>query len=235
MSLFLFFTIIGVSLIVVRIGAIAFELAGLSRPLAKFQALSCFTGTGFTTKESELVVNDPQRRHIASILMVLGNAGLVTLIATFANTLRTSTKELPFQAPGVQPNLVPWINMAIVVSVLFVGYYIFVKSGLSERFTDMLRNRIIKKGLVRRISFEELVVSTGGYGVSKVEMCEKSQIINKTLAESGLREQDVSVLAIERENITIPNPPASEEILLGDKLICFGKLGTMKNKLCVVD
>ena len=40
------------SFIVVRIGAIAFQLTGLEWSLAKFQALSCFSGTGFTTKEA---------------------------------------------------------------------------------------------------------------------------------------------------------------------------------------
>ena len=79
--------VIFVSFVVVRIGAIAFELTGLEWSLAKFQSLSCFTGTGFTTKEAELITGNPQRRKIASVLMVLGNAGLVILIASFVSSL----------------------------------------------------------------------------------------------------------------------------------------------------
>ncbi len=41
------------SLIVVRIGAEALTLTGLSRQEAKFQARSAWTGTGFTTSEAE--------------------------------------------------------------------------------------------------------------------------------------------------------------------------------------
>jgi len=63
MNLILFIAILIVSFIVVRIGAIAFELTGLEWSLAKFQALSCFTGTGFTTKEAELITGHPQRRR----------------------------------------------------------------------------------------------------------------------------------------------------------------------------
>ncbi len=58
MSTALFILVVAVSFTVVRTGAIAFQLPGLHWPQARFQALSCFTGTGFTTRESELIVGD---------------------------------------------------------------------------------------------------------------------------------------------------------------------------------
>jgi len=94
MNLLLFIIVIIVSFIVVRIGAIAFQLTGLEWSLAKFQALSCFTSTGFTTREAELITSDPRRRRIASVLIVLGHAGFVTMIATFANTIRPRATRL---------------------------------------------------------------------------------------------------------------------------------------------
>lgn len=65
MNLMLLLVTVLVSMIVVRIGAVAFQLTGLEWSLAKFQALSCFTRTGFTTKEAELITGHPQRRRIA--------------------------------------------------------------------------------------------------------------------------------------------------------------------------
>ena len=56
MNLLLFIITIIISFIAVRIGAIVFELTGIEWSLAKFQALSCFGGTDFTTKEAELIV-----------------------------------------------------------------------------------------------------------------------------------------------------------------------------------
>ena len=53
MNILLFLATLIVSVIAVRIGAVAFNLTGLEWKAAKFQALSCFTGTGFTTRESE--------------------------------------------------------------------------------------------------------------------------------------------------------------------------------------
>lgn len=76
MNLLLFALTLLVSFIIVRIGAIAFELTGVELSLAKFQSLSCFTGTGFTTRGSGIITSNIQRRKVASILMVLGNAGL---------------------------------------------------------------------------------------------------------------------------------------------------------------
>jgi hypothetical protein len=52
-----------VSALVVRIGAVAFEMTGLDRDKAHFQALSCFSGTGFTTREAELITGHHYRRR----------------------------------------------------------------------------------------------------------------------------------------------------------------------------
>ena len=68
------------SIIVVRIGTVALEMTGLSREVARFQAQSAFTGTGFTTAESEHVVSHPARRRIIRILIFIGNAGVISAI-----------------------------------------------------------------------------------------------------------------------------------------------------------
>jgi hypothetical protein len=79
---FSLFIIITISVILVRIGAVALRLTGLPEHVARFQALSAFTGTGYTTQESTVVVNHPTRRRIIGILMLAGNAGIVTIIAS---------------------------------------------------------------------------------------------------------------------------------------------------------
>lgn len=50
--------------------------------MARFQARSAFTTTGFTTPQASLVVTYPERRRVISVLMVLGNAGVVSVMAT---------------------------------------------------------------------------------------------------------------------------------------------------------
>jgi len=234
--LILFILTLIVSFVVVRVGAIAFQLTGLEWSLAKFQALSCFSGTGFTTKEAELVTSNKQRRKIATILIILGNAGLVIMIATLAGSLvpqetilsKLSESFLPFNIP---PDLVKWVNLIIIVAVVYGIYKVFTHEKFVRKMTNILRKKIIKKEIFQKVSFEELLLATGGYGVSQIAVNAGSPVLGKTLAKSGLREQDIMVLATVRGSETIPNPPANMKILLGDKLICFGKLENIRNRI----
>ncbi len=82
------------------------------------------------------------------------------------------------------------------------------------------------------VSFEELIVSTGGYGVSNIKMCPGNAVIDKTLMEAALRQQDITVLAIERDQKVIPNPAPDMKICAEDHLICFGQLERIRQTLC---
>ncbi|MBN1788018.1 MAG: hypothetical protein JW806_06445 [Sedimentisphaerales bacterium] len=233
MNLIIFTIVLVISFIVVRIGAIAFQLTGLEWSLAKFQALSCFSGTGFTTKESELIVSNPQRRKIASVLIVLGNAGLVTLIATFANSIRpraTGQKiSLPFLKDFLPEAVLPWMSLVIIMAIIFVMYKLFTNIGFTGKVTNLLRNFVMKKDIIKTVTAEELLIATGGYGVSRIKITPNSSIIDKSLADSHLRSHDITVLAITRSNETIPNPSPGTVFNVDDELICFGKLENIQN------
>ncbi len=224
------------SFVIVRVGAIAFQLTGLEWSLAKFQSLSCFTGTGFTTKEAELITGHPQRRKIASILMVLGNAGLVILIATGASTIITQdniitalSEKLGLKIPTAA---VKWINTALLIITLFVFYKVVTNQHVTARLTSYLRDKIVTKDIFGRVSFEELMVSTGGYGISRVTIKSESPVLGKNLADSGLRGLGINLLAIVRGAETISNPTAQTTIQMNDELVCFGKLGEIRHHLC---
>lgn len=226
----LFILALVASWIIVRIGAIAFQLTGLEWSLAKFQSLSCFSGTGFTTRESELIVGDKRRRRIASVLMVLGNAGLVTLIATAASALNPSQNVVPWLTDNF---LNTPINLAVLAIALFLVYKILTNRNIAGKLTRYLRKKIIKQEILKPVSFEELLQLTGGYGISRIEVSEESLLVGKTLAESDLRKNDVTVLAIIRDNETIPNPSANRKIQKGDGLISFGKMESIRSQATV--
>lgn len=234
MNLILFIIVLIISFIIVRIGAIAFQMTGLEWSLAKFQALSCFTATGFTTKEAELITSNPRRRRIASFLIVLGHAGLVTMIATFANSLRPPTiankLSVPFLPFDIPEGVLPWINLTVLTVSIYIIYKVFTNTNIARKLTNVLRARIVKREIIKSVSFEELAVATGGYGVSKIRIREDHPVLDKALSESELKKHDIMVLAIIRADRTIPNPLADTKILSGDELICFGKLGSIRKK-----
>jgi len=78
--------IIPLSIPVNRIATIALIQTGLSKEVAKFQARSALTGVGFTTSESENIVQQPVRRRILFTLMLIGNAGIISVMASLVLT-----------------------------------------------------------------------------------------------------------------------------------------------------
>jgi len=70
------------SMTVTRVAAGALVATGLPPEIARFQARSAFTGVGFTTNESANLVRHPQRRRVVFHLMLLGNLGTATVLAT---------------------------------------------------------------------------------------------------------------------------------------------------------
>lgn len=75
---------------------------------------------------------------------------------------------------------------------------------------------------------QRLTVSKG-YGVSEIYIPDGSKFVGKTIAETDLRDNDINVLTLYRGNKTIPNPKPSRILEESDKLLCFGKLESMRD------
>lgn len=104
-----------ISTILVRIASTIMRLTGLPDNVARFQSLSAMTGTGFTTRESELIVNYPIRRRVLMTLMIIGNIGLVSVVSTFV----VAFSEIgPERASVVQQ--VFWFTAALAVNFLVI-------------------------------------------------------------------------------------------------------------------
>lgn len=83
------------SLLAVRVAPVALTITGISQQLARFQARSAFTGAGFTTNESESVIAHPVRRRVIMfmLLMLLGNAGIVSVISTLVLSMSQAQED----------------------------------------------------------------------------------------------------------------------------------------------
>jgi Trk K+ transport system NAD-binding subunit len=73
--------VLTLSILVTRIATVALTHTGLSRQSARFQARSAFTGVGFTTRESEKMVNHPLQRFTR--LDVQDYAGMLHLAGEY--------------------------------------------------------------------------------------------------------------------------------------------------------
>ena len=85
-------------LFITRIAAIILEYTGLSRESARFQARSAVTGCGFTTAESEEIMNNAVRRKVVGNLMLIGNVGLVaSLSSMLMSFIHVNMDNLPYE------------------------------------------------------------------------------------------------------------------------------------------
>lgn len=74
---------------------------------------------------------------------------------------------------------------------------------------------------------ERLSVSKG-YGVAELIIPAGAEITGKAIKDSGLRDLDIVVLTLQKGENTISNPNRSRVLDAGDRVLCFGKLSTMK-------
>jgi ribosomal protein S6--L-glutamate ligase len=77
---------------------------------------------------------------------------------------------------------------------------------------------------------QRLSVSTG-YGVAELQVHEDAELVGTTIQDSGLRDLDITVLTLHRGAEVIPNPRESRVLEANDRLLCFGKLESMRSMI----
>ena len=87
--------------------------------------------------------------------------------------------------------------------------------------------------IAAQVNFPEIDVRqrlnvSRGYGVAEIVIRGGSEFIGQTIDESGLREKDVNALTLNRGTTVIPNPKANRVLEAGDRLLCFGKLDSLR-------
>jgi hypothetical protein len=209
-----FLTVLALSLILTRVATVALTMTGLSHEVAKFQARSAFTGTGFTTKEAEKVVNHPVRRRIIAMLMIIRSAGLVTIILSLILSLTGFTKgtqvlvRMAWLIGGV---LVLWILASSKILEKYIA--IVIKWALS-RFTDLDTR-----------DYASLLRLSSDYSVMEVQIEENDWLAEQALKECKLRDEGISVLGIVRENGDyVGVPKGSTKLHGGDTAILYGRV-----------
>lgn len=81
------------------------------------------------------------------------------------------------------------------------------------------------------IDIRQRLTVSKGYGVSEVYVPEGSNYVGVTIKDSMLAEKDINVLTLYRGNKVIPNPRADRILEAEDKLLCFGKLESMREMI----
>ena len=81
------------------------------------------------------------------------------------------------------------------------------------------------------IDIRQRLTVSKGYGVSEIYVPEGSNFVGATIGDSTLSDRDINVLTLYRGNKVIPNPRADRTLEAEDKLLCFGKLESMREMI----
>lgn len=211
--------IISLSILITRVATVALTHTGLSKETARFQARSAFTGAGFTTQESERVVKHPVRRRLIMILMLLGNAGIVTA---------ASSLILAFVNQG-DPGLLS------IKIILLVAGLVMLWAIASSQWVDHHLARFIDKALKRYTQLEvkdyaDLIHLADDYRLVEMQVQTNDWLAHQTLAEASLWEEGILVLGVEHPDGTyLGAPVGTTRILPDDILILYGRVSALES------
>ena len=208
-----------VSFIVVRIGGFALQLTGIEPDVARFQALSAFSGTGFTTREAERVVGNRTRRRIVTILIILGNAGMVTVIATLVASFTQVSGYAWF-----------FIRLAIIVGGIFGLYQLIVRSNVGQRVLDRLQRPVMNRIFKEAPAVEEIFHVEKDWAISLVMIKGSSKSIGQSV-DDITAEADIEILGIDRGGTYLTRPNREEKIVEGDRLLVYANRKSVKQIL----
>lgn len=201
-----------VSLLITRVATLAFVLTGMSHEAARFQARSALTGTGFTTGESESVVNHPVRRKIVMVLMLFGGAGIVTTLATLVIGFANATRGEAFSRLGV------------LIAAL-VGLIVLSRTTWFNRALSPLLARLVSRYTdLEAQDYAGLLHLGGDWSVGQIGVTEGDWLANARLADLDLRAEGVAVLGVERRDGTYLGAPDFDTCVVpGDVLLLYGQ------------
>lgn len=210
--------VVFLSILITRIASIALTHTGLTRESAKFQARSAFSGVGFTTSESEMVVNHPVRRKIVFALILIGNAGIVAAISSLI---------LTFVKEGGETTLAVRITL-LVSGIVFL--WAFASSKWVDRWLSRTVDALLKRYTDLNITdYASLLQLTGEYRLVELHIDGEDWLNGKTLASTGLRQEGINVLGIKKiDGQYIGELSGDTLIREGDNLVLYGRIESIQ-------
>ncbi|MCA8940442.1 MAG: TrkA C-terminal domain-containing protein [Planctomycetes bacterium] len=202
-----------ISLLVIRVGATALKMTGLSSDVARFQAKSAFSGAGFTTAESELVVDHPIRRRIISILITCGGFGVPLILATLMLAV-TNADDTAVKTRRI-------IGLACGLAALIVAS----RFQLIDHYIENAIQFFLKRwGQLEIVDYQSMLEIERGYRVGSIKVRDDSWLAQgMSLRELQLAQAGILIIGVHRNGEYIGAPSAELTPQEGDELLCYGQ------------
>ncbi|MBI5094216.1 MAG: TrkA C-terminal domain-containing protein [Candidatus Hydrogenedentes bacterium] len=202
-------------LIITRIAAAILVFTGVSKDLARFQARSAFTNCGFTSVESEQVINHPVRRRVILGLMLCGNAGIVSTMASVLSIVNR-TAENP---------VIEFVYALFIVALGLLLLWLVSRSPMIDSAimtaTGWALKRFTKLDVV---DYQGLLRLSEGYTVIEFGITPEHWLCGKNLIELRLGDEGIQVLGIHRASGDfVGAPTGATYIRRGDRVLIYGR------------
>lgn len=203
--------VMALSVLATHVGSIALQVTGLASDAARFQAQSLFTGVGFTTSEAESITGDPARRRVASWLMFLGNAGIVSIIASLVLGFSDAAPREAAQRVGV-----------LVAGLLVL--LALVRSSRFARWLGRWLERMLSHWTAADVrDYRRLLGITDEYAVRESVVAPEDWLEGRELRELDLTAEGIQVLGVRRSDGTYLGAPGGNTRLeVGDVVVIYG-------------
>lgn len=207
------FLVVSISALITKIATIALIHTGLSTDSAKFQSRSAYTGVGFSTSESEKIMNHPVRRRIIFNLMIIGNAGIVTVMSSLILTF-ILPETLASKLYGL---------LTVVVGMILI--WLAIRSKWVDRALSALITRMLKKYTDLDIQdFAAILHLKDDFKISEKSIGPDDWMANKTIRTLNLRKEGLIILGIDRDGTDYLGSPNGDALILPDDVITvYGK------------
>ena len=220
-ALMLFSLMIILYWVITELFTFFFRLMGLPAERARFQVISLLTGTGFTTRESETIMNSRHRRRLARVTMLFGYVFNITIVTAFINVF--ISMKLAQVATHVLGFLIPLGTIAAL--------FILVRVPKVHAWEDNLLRRLADHVFNQKETFNAamLIDNISNKSIAQVTLRHiPDQYRGQTLAETRLRaETGILVMLVER-NGGAPEAAGADTVFeIGDKLTVFGDYRTI--------
>ena len=204
-------TVVALGIMINRVAIAALMVTGLSQDIARFQARSAYYGVGFTTNESEDVVNDPGRRRIIMTLALLGNAGVATTIASLMLSFTGASRG---QAA----------TRVVVIVAAFVVMALLAHSGHLDRYFGRLAQRALRRWTSLELrDYARLLGVQGGFTVGQLRLHPDDWLTERPLRDLDLPDEGVQVLGVIRADGDYVGIPDGDTLLSpGDTVVLYG-------------
>lgn len=204
--------VVVLSLLINRVATVILVATGMSREAARFQARSALSGAGFTTSESEQVVDHPLRRKVIANLMLLGNAGIVAAASSTIIGFRGG-------ALGAQG----W-RLLEMVGGIFALVWISRSQAVDRRLTAWIGVLLRRFTHIETRDVAGLLQLSGDYSVSELAIRSGDWLDGSSLASLGLRDEGAVVLGLTRGGAGFIGTPTGRTVLHAeDVLLVYGR------------